>query len=239
MSNMPAIIKSFEVIQKPETYRDIVNCPSPKFKPFIAQYGVEPLKALICKVIMEAANMLRFDTSPDMISGAAELIITDFPDTKLSDLKMFKDDIIRGKVGGKLFGFDSRNIYECWKEYYALREDVFAEDREEKYQEQKKEYNEAWGRMAMPEKYAILRKAGEDRTSLKAYQANTSNMSLERICEEYGVSFETVKKNAEKDCAEAWTEDSGVDFEWYVEWHLKSVLMHVRKCYENLLQYAK
>lgn len=240
MSNFPAIVGQFQQIQKPDTYMDIVKCPSPKFAVFVKIHGRESLKALIALVINEVANLLRFETNPAMIEAAAEIIIKDWPDTKLSDLKMFKDDMIRGKIGGKLYGFDARTIVECWKDYYALREDVFAEDREARYNEEKKQFNEAFEKLSgsMPEKYKQAAKEGSDKRSLREYQANTSMRTLEGICEEYAVSYDVLLKNAKEECQERWNEASGVDFDWYLDFHLKSILAHVRKCYENLIAYT-
>ncbi len=70
------------------------------------------------------------------------------------------------------------------------------------------------------------------------YQSTIEHKSIERICEHYGLSYANLEQNAADECKENWTEESGIDWEWYYDFHMKRVAAHVRKSYENLIAYT-
>jgi hypothetical protein len=239
-TNLPAFVQEFTDLPKPSDYRELVVMPCPKFRQFAAKHGEASTITLITMILTEVAGLMRFTVTGDMITAAAEIIYQEWPDTKMSDLHLFKRKVLSGAIGGKLFGNDTRTMCELWREYYSTREDVFADDREAKYIEEKKSYQEGWDKLmgSMPEKYKALRKIEEDKRSLKVYQANASKLTLEGLCREYGVSYDRLVQNARADCLEQIkAQNSEVDLEWYLGFHLKSVLQHVRKSYENLMAY--
>lgn len=147
---MPTASEEFKAITKPREYTDLVSCQSPKFLPFINRYGRPALEELFGRVVMDIADGLGVSISGNMVADAVDLIVDDFPDTKLSDLLMFKRDVLGGKVGGqvddKLWKWNTRAIVQAWGEYYAKREDAFCDAREQRYAEEKRQYQDGFAK---------------------------------------------------------------------------------------------
>lgn len=142
---MPTPAAEFKAVARPKEYADLITCRSPKFPQFVNRYGRAALEELFGRVILEISEGLGLTISGTMASDAVGLIIDDFPDTKLSDMLMFKRDVLGGKVGGqvddKLWKWNTRAIVQAWGEYYARREETFCEHRENRIRQDKSEYN--------------------------------------------------------------------------------------------------
>lgn len=240
-ANTPTYLIEFVESGKPNDYTDLIVSKSPKFLPFISQHGKMALKGLIGLVFTEISNLLRFETNSAMIDAAADVIIQDFPDTKLDDLKMFKDDMIRGKVGGKLFGWDARTIVECWQDYYAKREDVFAAAREAKFAEEKRQYQESY--IASSDKikdlYAGLRQSASQQRLEQSYREKVRTMTLEEICTEAKLDYSAVMENIKEQARTDWA-DSGMEltFELYLDVLTHKILLEARKNVDALGRYV-
>lgn len=238
ISSVPAPVGEFQGVGKPITYQDVINCPSVKLRVFSAKHGEGALKAILAGVLTDISNLLSFEVKNEMIVAAAELIISDYPDTKLADFKLFQSDVLRGKVGGKLFRWDTRTILEAWAEYYALREAAFAQEREAKHQAEKKAYNDAYDRIPtnrdMKKEYEILKRQAETDAKKQRYRL----MSLKDICQAEGVDYETLVMACETDCRSIWTDDSVISFEDYLKLHLVRVANEVRRNPDILGEYT-
>ena len=232
-SSLPAFLSEFQAVSSPTTYQDVINCPSAKLRPFEAKYGKQALSAVISSELMRICKLMSFETSDEMVVAATDLIILDYPDTKLADFKMFANDVLRCKVGGKLFRWDTRTILEAWAEYYRLREEEFAAAREAFYQAEKKAYNDAYDRglakdnkeRDMKREYDILKRQGEMEAKIRTYKL----MPLKQICELEGVDYETLLLTCEADCRKVWTEDAVISFDDYLKLHLVRVTNEVRR----------
>lgn len=243
ISSIPAPVSEFQEATNPITYQDVINCPSAKLRAFSAKYGEGALKAVLSGVLTDISNLMSFEVKHEMIVAAAELIISDYPDTKLSDFKMFQSDVLRGKVGGKLFRWDTRTILEAWAEYYALREESFAAAREAHYQAEKQAFNEAYENLAigaekkvrdMKKEYDILKEQGELEAKIRTYKM----LSLKQICELEGVDYETLLEVCEADCRKIWDESAVIGFDDYFKLHLVRVTNEVRRNPKALEQYT-
>lgn len=221
-SSFPASVAEFQAIPSPITYLDVVNCTSAKLKPFEAKYGKPALRVVISSEILRVCKLMSFETSSEMVMAATDLIIEDYPDTKMSDFKLFGSDVLRGKVGGKLFRWDTRTILEAWAEYYARREEEFAAARESFYQAEKKAYMDAYEKNPvrdMKKEYDILKKEGEN----DAKKMKFKTMSLVEICKHEGVDYETLLLTCEADCRKVWADDTVISFDDYLKLHLVRV----------------
>jgi len=204
-SGLPAFIVEFQAITKPTTYTDIVSCTSAKLRPFTAKYGLPAMKELISFVLLKLASSLGKPIDGEHLEEVAEYIIEDFPDTKLSDFHMFRKEMLRGSIGGQvgdqLWHLNTRTLNQAWAEYYARREDVFCEAREQRYQEEKRQYNDGFARSfanASPETQQKHRewvaKMAEKiaiRDEEKAQKSIPQKLTLEQIAESEGI--DTVK----------------------------------------------
>lgn len=228
-SSLPAFLSEFQAVSSPSTYQDVINCSSAKLRPFEAKYGKQALSAVISSELMRICKLMSFETSDEMVVAATDLIVLDYPDTKLADFKMFANDVLRGKVGGKLFRWDTRTILEAWAEYYRLREEEFAAAREAHYQAEKKAYNDAYDKLPdtrdMKKEYEVLKRQGEMEAKIRTYKL----MPLKQICELEGVDYETLLLTCEQDCRLVWTEDAVISFEDYLKLHLVRVTNEVRR----------
>lgn len=148
--NLPAHIAEFAAIVRPGSYSDIVACKSAKILPFAAKYGQAALHAIVIGVLGKLSESLGKPISGDQVAESAELIISRYPDTKLSDFILFKDQMLTGEIGGQvgdqLWQLNTRTILVAWGEYYERREDVFCEAREQKYAEDKRAYQDGLAR---------------------------------------------------------------------------------------------
>ena len=86
-------VDEFKAVSRPTTYTDIVSCPSAKLRPFVAKYGQDALEQIISSVITGIAEGLGLQVNGDQILDASALIIQEYPDTKLSDFKLFKNQL--------------------------------------------------------------------------------------------------------------------------------------------------
>lgn len=147
---LPTAELEFKAVVKPKEYTDLIDCQSPKFLPFIDRYGLESLETIISITLTSLSEGLGFTVSGEMLCDSAELIIQEYPDTKLSDLLLFKSQMLIGRIGGqvedKLWRWNTRSILQAWGEYYANREDIFCDYREQKNVEAKAEYNSGFAR---------------------------------------------------------------------------------------------
>jgi hypothetical protein len=203
---MPTPLAEFQAIVKPREYTDLLTCQSPKFLPFINRYGRPALEEIFGRVILDLSEGLGISISGTMASDAVELIIDDFPDTKLSDLLMFKRDVLGGKVGGqvddKLWKWNTRAIIQAWSEYYARREDVFCEAREQRYNEEKRAYADGFAKSfanATPEQqqkhrdWVAKMEAVTNAKRVKEEEAKAvipQKLSLEQIADTEGIDME-------------------------------------------------
>ncbi len=219
---LPTAAAEFKAVIKPREYTDLISCQSPKFMPFIKMYGRPALEELFGRVVMDIAEGLGVSISGNMVADAIELIVDDFPDTKLSDILMFKRDVLGGKVGGqvddKLWKWNTRAIIQAWGEYYARREDVFCDERERRYQEDKQSYNTGFAKSfanATPEQQERHREyvakleatqAKRNAETEKAKEIIPAKLNLEQIAESEGVDMVSlagaIRKRAEKRQAE-------------------------------------
>ena len=237
-SSVPAFLREFEHTPVPTTYKDLVSCTGMKLKPFEAKYGKNALSAVISSELMRICKLMSFETTSEMVVAATDLIISDYPDTKLSDFKMFANDVLRGKVGGKLFRWDTRVILEAWAQYYSFREEVFAEAREERYKAEKKAYNDAYDKAPdvrdMKKEYEALKRQGELEAKIRTYKL----MSIKMICELEGADYETLLLTCEADCRKVWTEDAVISFDDYFKLHMIRVANEIRRNPLALEQYT-
>lgn len=215
---MPTALDEFKAITKPREYTDLIKCQSPKFLPFINRYGRPALEELFGRVVMDVAEGLGVTISGNMVADAVDLIVDEFPDTKLSDLLMFKRDLLGGKVGGqvddKLWKWNTRAIVQAWGEYYAKREDAFCDYREQRHNEAKQEYAGGFAKAlanASPEQLekhreyvAKLEKSAEVKRVVqeKAKEIIPAKLTLEQIAAHEGIDIlklsEAIKAKAEK-----------------------------------------
>lgn len=215
---MPTPLAEFQAIAKPREYIDLLTCQSPKFMPFINRYGRSALEEIFGRVVMDLSEGLGVSVSGTMVSDAVDLIIDGFPDTKLSDLLMFKRDVLGGKVGGqvddKLWKWNTRAIVQAWGEYYAKREDVFCDAREQRYKEDKAAYNSGFAKSlanATPEQlekhreYVAKLEATTKARQIAQEEAKSvipGKLSLEQIAEREGIDAtilaEAIKAKAER-----------------------------------------
>jgi hypothetical protein len=100
--NLPAHIAEFAAIVRPGSYSDIVACTSSKILPFAAKYGSDALQAIIMGVLGKLSESLGKPISGDQVAESAGLIISRYPDTKLSDFILFKDQMLTGEIGGQV-----------------------------------------------------------------------------------------------------------------------------------------
>ena len=142
---LPSPVAEFNAVQKPREYTDLIKCQSPKFPAFIRQYGRPALQDIFSLTVTQLSEGLGLPITGGQVDDAVDIIIDEYPDTKLSDLLLFKRQMLRGTLGGqvddKLWKWNTRSICQAWADYYAKREDVFCEHREQKHNEAKQEYN--------------------------------------------------------------------------------------------------
>lgn len=214
---MPSAVAEFQAVVKPREYADLLQCKSPKFLPFMDRYGRVALEEIFARAIMELSEGLGQSVSGSMVGDAVDLIIDDYPDTKLSDILMFKRDVLSGKVGGQvgdnIWKWNTRAILQAWGEYYAKREDVFCEAREQRINEEKRAYQnglvEAY-RNASPETKkmiqettAKLEKLAEDKRAKyeESKQIIPTKLTLEEIAVSEGIDLnalaEAIQQKAE------------------------------------------
>ncbi len=227
-SQTPPQIVEFKAVAQPRTYRDVVACSSRKFPAFAKDHGEEALEAVVIMVLSRITEALAYDIRPVMIIESARAIIQDWPDTKLSALLMFKNEILSGRVGGKLFRWDARVIVECWREYYLNQENEFADFREKQWELQKKKEGEpdplpgSYPPTLNPEEFkmlpsesqaALLKQFKEAKQNLadlgakelKAFRDRKAraSMSLEQLCNLYEIDFKKVEAAILEDYIEA------------------------------------
>ena len=211
---MPTAREEFMAIAKPREYSDLITCQSPKFLPFMDRYGRPALEELFGRVILDVADGLGVTISGNMVADAVDLIVDEFPDTKLSDILLFKRDVLKGSVGGqvddKLWKWNTRAIVQAWGEYYARREDAFAEHREARYTEDKKAYADGFAKAYRNASPDIQKQIQESTARFEAQQAAKrktwedkpfdSKRSLEEIAQDHGIDLtvlaETIRRKA-------------------------------------------
>ncbi len=216
--NLPAHIVEFAAIVRPGSYTDIVACNSSKILPFAARHGQAALQAIIMGVLSKLSESLGKAISGDQVAESAELIIRRYPDTKLSDFILFKDQMLTGEIGGQvgdqLWQLNTRTIMVAWGEYYEKREDAFCDYREQKHNEAKQEFSTGLARAyanASPESKALIQGtiANMERVAnakrIKAEEAKAvipQKLSLEEIAKLEGVDMvalaEAIKAKAER-----------------------------------------
>ena len=211
---MPTAREEFMAIAKPREYSDLITCQSPKFLPFMDRYGRPALEELFGRVILDVADGLGVTISGNMVADAVDLIVDEFPDTKLSDILLFKRDVLKGSVGGqvddKLWKWNTRAIVQAWSEYYARREDAFAEHREARYNEDKKAYADGFAKAYRNASPDIQKQIQESTARFEAQQSAKrktwedkpfdSKRSLEEIAQDHGIDLtvlaETIRRKA-------------------------------------------
>lgn len=215
---LPTPIAEFQAVSKPKEYTDIIQCQSPKFLPFINQYGRQALQDVFTMTVVQLSDGLGLPIMGGQIDDAVDIIIDDFPDTKLSDLLLFKRQMLRGGIGGqvddKLWKWNTRSICQAWSDYYAKREDVFCDYREQKHLEAKQGYNTGFAKSlanATPEQlekhreYVAKLEAATKAKHIKDEEAKAiipAKLTLEQIAAHEGIDIlklsEAIKAKAER-----------------------------------------
>lgn len=243
---MPTPIAEFQAVSKPKEYTDLIECRSPKFMPFINRYGRQALQDIFSMTLVQLSDGLGLPVQGGQIDDAVDLIIDDYPDTKLSDLILFKREMLKGKLGGqvddKLWKWNTRSICQAWGEYYAKREDAFCEVRERKYSQEKNEFNTGLARSfanASPEQKEKHREfvakmeqlAESKRVKYEDEKAVIrQKLTIEEIAESEGVDFEelagAIRSKAERRQAE---ENLSVPIMLLLQAEMASTLFEARK----------
>lgn len=208
------IVRDFKALSKPTHYTDLIDCTSAKLRQFAAKYGNGALEAVLSSVLVGMADSLGKDIKGEHISEVAEFIIEDYPDTKLSDFHLFKMQMLKGEIGGQvrdqLWQLNTRTIILAWREYYAKREDVFAEHRERRHIEEKKAYQDGLVqsyRNSSPEVKDMMNRAIEKLEERKRSWSEeskpiTQNMKLEEIAESQGIDLEVLAETIRRKALE-------------------------------------
>lgn len=254
-SSLPAFVAEFRAIDQPTNYRDVVLCPSAKLRPFAAKYGDDAVKDICMGVLAELSEGLGLPVTPVMLSDSAALIIQEWPDTKLSDFLLFKNEVLLGAIGGQikdqLWKWNTRTIIQTWREYYEVREDVFCEERERKNDEYKKQYevgiaksyanaSEETKQMIRDTTNNIEKFIQQKRIKLEEERPTfTANKSLNEIAEEQGIDVD-VLANKIKEFARIRFESNGKDkdtMELYIGYELSQVTYAAKNDSKFLIKY--
>lgn len=216
-SNVPAFVAEFRSIAKPNTYTDLIGCTSAKLRPFAAKYGNDALETIVSGVLSSISSGLGLPVNAEQVLDASTMIIQEYPDTKLSDFILFKNEVLMGRVGGQvdnqLWKWTTRTMFQAWAEYYAKREDAFCDYREQKIQEDKLAYQNGFVesyRNASPETKKMIQDTTAKLEALaearrakyeEEKQIIPSKLTLEEIARSEGVDFselaEAIQKRAE------------------------------------------
>lgn len=236
---MNALIE-FQKTETPSTLPELIASSSMKLRRYEREFGRTSLISGVSLILTDISQHLRFDVSLDMVKVAAELIIEDFPDTKIDDFHLFRKKVLSGATGGKLFGWDTRTICETWREYYAWREDAFAEAREDKWRQEKKAEMEgsALTSEQMAKVYAKMSKDGQDKLQNDKLRAKYRDLTLKQICFEESIDYDQLEKEQILICQERMKDFPDIDFDLYLANHMRSIMMEVKKYPERLYNYC-
>lgn len=250
-SNLPDYVREFQEVMRPNTYTDLITCKSAKLRPFAAKYGNKALEDILMGVLSGLSEGLGLSVSAVMLSDAATLIIQEYPDTKLSDFLLFKNEMLLGRIGGQigdqLWKWNTRTITLAWAEYYEKREDAFSEHREHQNDEYKHQYKTGLARAfanASPESRELIKSTADKLDRLvksKRISADRDRpvpiekMELHEVCAEKGIPYDRIFNIVAEKCRQEFNEDIGISFETFLALRLKAVLFSVRKD-ENYLE---
>lgn len=242
-------VSEFKAIAKPTAYTDLVNCSSAKLRPFAAKYGNSALEAVISSVLVGLSGSLGKPLNGEHIAEVAEYIIDDYPDTKLSDFHLFKKQMLRGEIGGQvgdqLWQLNTRTLIQAWREYYAKREDVFADAREQRHNEEKKAYQDgfidAYRNSPQHIKDQMNRTVQmleeKKRSWSEENETIKSKMTLDEIAESEGIDIqvlaEAIRRNALKNI------DSGIPEAALLAAELGQITYKARQDAKVLHEYIK
>lgn len=235
---LPAHLAEYQAIKTPEDYTALVKCESPKFLPFAAKHGEDLTIGLLSSVLTDICGLMRFEVQNRMIQVAAEIIFHEFPDTKMSDLKMFRREMLAGNIRVTRFGVDTPTLVQAFREYYAAREEHFCQAREDRHKaEKQQERMELEGNDKMREVYARMRARAAQEREQAAYQAKVRSMTLEQICEAEGINYAILERSVREECAPMITPE--IDAEAYVQFQLKRIELEARKSPDVLWRIGK
>jgi len=211
-----AVYKSFDDMIKHESelaapvdYRELFTMDSRKFEYVEKIYGKISLVGLITTALVKTTKFMSFEISGDMVGKAAELIAEKFSDCKIADLKMFETYLLSGGAG-KLFRLDTPTLVQVFSDYYAQREDVFAEMRESRHNATKREMNQAElpTDERMREIYISMNKKAKIEKEQEKREQAIKFKTAEEICAMDGIDYKELLEGHKEHWYETWSKSS-------------------------------
>lgn len=121
-----------------KTYTDLVKLPSLRLERIQQAFGEDSAVGMVTMLLSDLCSVMAFKTTPEMILTAAEMIVSDYPDTKVAAFHLFKKDVMYGNIGapmGKTFRMDAKVLLEMWADFYKKMSTAIAEFIEAKHKD--------------------------------------------------------------------------------------------------------
>lgn len=217
---------------RPVSFQDAIMSPTPKLEKISEAYGHDYAAGLVAATLTELTIVLSFDVSAPMIEAAADSIAQRWPDVRISDLKLFKTKVMSGEIGGQLYRLDARTFCLMFDEYYQKRFDVMDGLLDRKNTASLRVEGDGVLPVEQVVKaYDTLKAKAEKERADKKHRDKVKNMTLEEICLESKLPYQSIKdgirEQAETDFAEAG--DIELVFETYLDILERKVLDEARK----------
>ncbi len=194
VQSFPLALSDFQGIARPKTYTELVRSSCVKLRPFSKTHGNDATQAIILSVLSGISESLSMDVSGTMLFNASRLILEDYPDTKLSALHFFAREVLSGRLGKKIYRWDTRVIMELWGEFYENMEIEYEGIRTSGLGMQDRDgnligLNDLKKVREMSERMKL--QAKEEKEKIK-FRARMKDVSFVELCESQGVTLEAV-----------------------------------------------
>jgi hypothetical protein len=240
-SNLPDLITHYKDI-RPVSFEQGIKAPSPKLEKVAAVLGEQAASGIVSACLTEITMNLAFDVSEGMIRAAADAISSRWNDIKVAELKLFKEMVLSGAIGGKLYRLDTRVFCELFEEFYLRRLDAFETLVDRKYTDEglkplQELLNDKKKDMTAKDLYGPLKEAATKEKELELWRLKSKNMDLEMMCKNLHVPYSSVLDLCDKDCREIWDESSVVPYDAFFKNHLQRLQIEAKKDPAVLMAY--
>lgn len=202
-------VKHESNLPTPAGRNELIAADSRQFIYVQKVYGPKAIVGIISTALSKTCLYLNMEVREEMVIKAAEIIVEDYPDSKIADLKMFEGWVMRSPR--KMFRLDTRELVLMYRDYYAWREEAFAEHRESRHKERKKELEN--GDIPTDEKmaeiYRNMKYQAKEKMAKEQRDQEIKFKTAEEICAIAGVSYEEVYELHKRQWHETWAK-SGI-----------------------------
>lgn len=247
--NRDLIISEQKVIGlQAKAYTDLIQLPSLRLERIQAAYGNDSAVDLVVMLLSEICSVMAFKTTPEMILTAAEMIVSDYPDTKVAAFHLFKKDVMYGNIGapmGKTFRMDAKVLLEMWADFYVKMSNAIAEFIEARHKDIQEVPINKDKVIPMPEYVKDTYKRIEQEKAAKAKELdeNRPKPAIKKTLDEIAASMkidplvlaEAIKKDAETTFSKG--EVKGLTFQAFLGIKLGQVTFEARKDPKFLKEY--